>query len=66
MTKEEKLDKLEQTGKDYIKEEINKLEKEYDFLTDILNNSGNSNLEDQNASKAAELFVKSIKEFLSS
>lgn len=64
MSKSERLDKLEQAAKEYLNREKKILDAEYDFLDSVLKARGYSKVEDHNSDKAANLLVKSIKEFL--
>lgn len=64
MTKEERLNKLEQVAKEYITRERKILNAEYNYLSKILNARGYSKLEEHNDKKASELLIQSIKDFL--
>ena len=64
MTKNERLQKLENAAKEYLNREKKVLNAQYDFLDKILNARGYSKVEDQNSGAAANLLINSIKDFL--
>ena len=64
--KEDRLNKLKDAANKFIDWKRKILNAEYDFLDHIQQVRGASKIDNQNSSKASEIFVKSMQDYLTS